>query len=67
MRKGEWMAKELNEKETASQEELLMSHVLSLDALMRLLMKKGIIKESEFFLELQKIEQEYEKKKQIDR
>jgi hypothetical protein len=61
------MAEELNEKETASQEELLMSHVLSLDALMRLLMKKGIIKESEFFLELQKIEQEYEKKKQIKR
>jgi hypothetical protein len=42
-----------------------MSQVLSLDALTRLLIKKGIITENEFFLELKKIQQEYEKKKQM--
>ena len=57
------MAEKLGEKELVTQQELLMSQVFQLDAVTRLLIKKGIFTESELFVELKKIQQEYETKK----
>ena len=58
------MAEKLDQREVVTQQELLMSQVLQLDAVTRLLIKKGIFTESEFFKELKKVQAEYEKRKQ---
>ena len=57
------MAEKLDERELVTQRELLMSQVLQLDAVTRLLIKKGVFSEDEFFGELKKVQGEYEKRK----
>jgi hypothetical protein len=54
------MAEKLDQKEVVTHQELLMSQVLQLDAVTRLLIKKGIFTEGEFFGELKKVQAEYE-------
>jgi hypothetical protein len=56
-------AGKLGERGIISHEEPLSSQVTSLDALSRLLIMKGIFTENAFFVELKKIQQEYEKEK----
>ena len=56
------MAEKLDEREVVTQQELLMSQVLQLDAVTRLLIKKGVFTESEFFTKLKKVQAEYEKR-----
>ena len=46
------MAKQLEDKELVSTDELLMSQVIQLDAISQLLIEKGIISEEEFFTKL---------------
>jgi len=57
------MAEKLDPKETVSIEELLMSQVVSLDALIGLLVKKGIITEAELLDEIKRVNAERVKSK----
>ena len=57
------MAEKLNERELVTYQELLMSQVFQLEAITRLLIEKGVFTESEFFVELKKVQHEYESKK----
>jgi hypothetical protein len=53
------MADKLDPKETVSFEELLMSNVYTQEALVNLLVKKGLINTSDLLEEIQKLKQEY--------
>jgi len=57
------MAEKLDERDLVTHQELLMAQMYQLDAVTRLLIKKGVFTEGEFFVELKKIQQEYERKK----
>ena len=57
------MAEKLDQSEIVTSEELLMAQMYQLDAVTRLLIEKGVFTESEFFVELKKIQHEYESKK----
>ncbi len=59
------MSEKPKERESAGEKSLLMSQVLQLDAVTRLLMKKGVFTEGELFRELRKVESEYESKKKF--
>jgi len=61
------MAEKLNDSETVSFEELLMTNVIQVDALSQLLIEKGLITEQEFFTKLKLVQQEWESKKAIGR
>ena len=57
------MAEKLDERDLVTHQELLMAQMYQLDAVTRLLIKKGVFTEEEFFTELKKTQQEYESKK----
>ena len=57
------MAEKLDPSQIVTLEELLMAQMYQLDAVTRLLIKKGVFTEGEFFAELKKTQQEYESKK----
>ena len=56
------MAQKLNPKEIVSVEELAYSNMMEQEAMMRLLMKKGIITKKEFLDELELVVKEMEEK-----
>ena len=57
------MAEKLNEKEITTTEELFWSNMYQLDAVVQLLVEKGIITEQEFFTKLKQVQAEWESKK----
>ncbi len=56
------MAKELEQTETVSFKELLISNVYTQEALMNLLEKKGILTKKEVLEEIKRIQADVEKK-----
>jgi len=63
LRKGDSMARKLDEKELVSFEELLRANLIQVDALSQLLIEKGFITEQEFFTKLKQVQQDYESKR----
>jgi len=57
------MAKEFDEKQIATFEELLMVNVIQLDTVTQLLVEKGVFAEEEFFSKLKKVQYAWESKK----
>jgi len=57
------MAKEFDEKQIATFEELLMVNVIQLDTVTQLLVEKGVFTEEEFFSKLKKVQYAWESKK----
>ncbi len=53
------MAEKLDPRETVSAEELLMSNVIEQEALINLLVAKGIIKKAELLEEMKKLRPKY--------
>jgi hypothetical protein len=58
------MAKQLDPKELARVQELLMANSMLVESLTQLLMEKGIISNEEFFTKLKQVQAEYQKKDQ---
>jgi hypothetical protein len=56
------MAKQLDPKELARVQELLMANSMLVESLTQLLMEKGIISNEEFFTKLKQVQAEYQKK-----
>lgn len=57
------MAEELEKKQIATFQELLMAATIQVDAVTQLLVEKGIFTEVEFFTKLKKVQGEWESKK----
>ncbi len=57
------MAQKLDDHETVSFKELLISHSIQIDALSQLLIEKGIITQEEFFKKLKQVQTEYQAKR----
>jgi hypothetical protein len=57
------MAEKLDDSETVSFDELLLANVIQVDALSRLLIEKGLIKEQEYFTKLKLVQREWAAKK----
>lgn len=57
------MAEKLNDKELVSFKEMLIANSIQVDALVQLLIEKGIFSEQEFFTKLKTVQMEYESKK----
>ena len=57
------MAQKLPHRELVGPEELLMSNTISLDALLLLLIEKGLFTEQEYFAKLKQVQAEYKSKK----
>jgi len=57
------MAKEFDEKEISTFEELLMVNVIQLDTVTQLLVEKGVFTEEEFFSKLKEVQYAWESKK----
>ena len=55
------MAEKLDEKELVNFKELLMANSYQTDALVQLLIEKGIITEQEFYLRLKQVQLQYNK------
>ena len=53
------MVQKLNPSETATFKEFLIANAIQIDALIQLLIEKGIITESEYFTKLQQVRFEY--------
>ena len=62
-RKGDSMARKLDDKELVSFEELLRANMIQTDAVAQLLIEKGIITEQEFFTKLKQVQHDYESKR----
>lgn len=58
------MAEKLDPREVVTQEELLMSQVITLDAVTQLLIEKAIITQDEFFTKIKQVQQEYQSKRE---
>ena len=58
------MTEKKDEKEIVTNKEILMSQVMQLDTVTRLLIKKGVFKQDEYYNLLEKIKKEYESKKE---
>jgi hypothetical protein len=58
------MAKKLDPTDLVSFKELLMANSIMADALVQLLIDKGLITQSEFFEKLKTVQAEYQSKKQ---
>jgi len=56
------MAEQLDPKELVSFKEILNANSLMVDALIQLLMEKGIITDDEFFTKLKEVQAEYHRK-----
>ncbi len=59
------MGKKLEEKELVGLQELLIAHMIQLDAVSQLLIEKGIITAKEFVAKLKQVQHEYESKRAI--
>ena len=57
------MAEKLDQKEITTTEELFWANMYQLDAVVQLLIEKGIITEQEFYAKLKKVQYEYESKR----
>ena len=57
------MAQKLDSKETVSWEELSYSNMMEQEALLRILVKKGIVTKEEFLEEMRAVTKEMNKKK----
>jgi len=57
------MAKQLDQKEIATVEELIMANMYQLDSVTQLLIEKGLITEQEFFSKLKVVQKEWESKR----
>ena len=57
------MAQKLDSKETVSWEELTYSNMMEQEALLRLLVKKGVVTKEEFLEEMRAVTKEMNKKK----
>ena len=57
------MAEKLSEDELVTSEELLMSNTGFLDALVLLLIEKGILTQEEYFSKLKQVQAEYQNRK----
>ncbi len=57
------MAKRLSDKEVVTQQELLMTQMIQIDAVTQLLIEKGVITEEEFFTKLKQVQHEYQSRK----
>ena len=56
------MATKLDEKETVTFKELLISDMIQVEALTRLLIRKGIISQEEYTDMLRRVQDEYDKR-----
>ncbi|MDH3975511.1 MAG: hypothetical protein OEV42_14635 [Deltaproteobacteria bacterium] len=56
------MAKKLDDKETVSLEELLISNIFQQEAIVNLLHEKGILKKEEIIEEIKRLKERQEKK-----
>lgn len=56
------MAEKLDDKESESLKELLMSDTIQVDALTQLLIEKGVFTEDEFYAKLKEVGDEYREK-----
>ncbi len=63
LRKGDTVARKLDEKELVSFEELIRANMYQLDAVTQLLIEKGLITEEEFFVKLKEVQYEWESRK----
>ena len=59
LRKGDSMARKLDDKELVSFEENLRANMIQVDALSQLLIEKGFITEQEFFTKLKQVQADY--------
>ena len=57
------MTEKLDEKEITTPEELFWANMYQLDAVVQLLIEKGIFTEQEFFTKLKQVQGEWESKK----
>lgn len=53
------MAQKLDPKETVTFKEVLIANAIQIDALIQLLMEKGLITEDEYFTRMQDVQAEY--------
>jgi hypothetical protein len=53
------MAQKLDPKETVTFKEVLIANAIQIDALIQLLMEKGLITEDEYFTRMQDVQDEY--------
>ncbi|MDM8522802.1 hypothetical protein QUF80_05460 [Desulfococcaceae bacterium HSG8] len=58
------METKLDEKETATFKELLISEIIQTEALTRLLIEKGIISQEEYVDMLRRVQAEYDKRQE---
>jgi len=56
------MAEKLDQEELVSFRELLIANSIQIDALVMLLIEKGLITKDEFFTKLKQVQAEYQKK-----
>ncbi|MDL1978326.1 MAG: hypothetical protein LWX52_09560 [Deltaproteobacteria bacterium] len=54
------MAKQLDNKEIVTSEELMMAQMIQLDAISQLLIEKGILTEQEFHAKLKQVRYQYQ-------
>jgi len=59
------MAEKLDQNELVTFKELLMANTYQTDALLQLLIEKGIITEQEFYLKLKEVQSQYQKPEKI--
>jgi hypothetical protein len=57
------LSRKLDEKELVSLKELLMANSIQVDALVQLLIEKGVITKQEFFTKFKQVQAEYDKRK----
>ena len=57
------MAEKLDPSELVSFKELLMANSIQVDAIVQLLIEKGIITDEDFFVKLKQVQMEYQRRK----
>ena len=64
---GDPMANKDNKEDSISENRLLMNQIFQLDALTRLLLKKGVISEGELSRQVEAIRKEYDSKRKASK
>ena len=59
------MGKKVDDKDTVSFREFMMSNAIQIDPVVQLLIEKGIFTQKEFFARLKQVQAEYERKVSI--
>ena len=57
------MGEKLSDKEIIKTEDIVVTQMIQIDALVQLLIRKGIFTEQEFYTKLKQVQTEYEGKK----